>query len=142
MKRQPRSLLVLLCIGAVGCAGSVLRPLEWQPIPDFNPPKIEEIVGHPPETLLHGEAAPWDGVLMNADDLNALLSDRQQLLYALQLANQGRTDDRAYATEVAGACQTAVKVCRENQPRVFVAGVGAGGVGCGVIVGGVTAATR
>ena len=41
-----------------------------------------------------------------------------------------------------GACQTAVKVCRDNQPRVFLAGVGAGAGGCGIVVGGVSAATR
>ena len=134
--------LFLICVVASGCVGTVLRPLNWQPIPSFSPPPVEELVSHSPATLLQGEAAPWDGVLVAADDLNALLADRQQLIEALSVLYEGRIEDRGYATEVAGACQTAVKVCRDNQPRVFLAGVGAGAGGCGIVVGGVSAATR
>ena len=79
---------------------------------------------------------------MASDDLDALLSDRQQLLDALRLVYQGRAKDREYADEVLGACRTAVKVCRENRPRVFLAGMGAGAGGCGVVAVGVAGATR
>lgn len=134
--------LVGLCIVTGGCVGAVLRPLDWQPIPRFDPPPVASLVAHDPATLLQGESAPWDGVLVTADDLNALLADREQLVEALQVLYTGRIEDRGYATEVAGACQTAVKVCRESRPRIFLAGLGAGAGGCGVVVGGVSAATR
>ena len=137
-----RALLVAVCCVAAGCTGTILKPLAWGVIPNFNPPPIAELVAHPPATLLQGEAAPWDGILMDADDLNALLSDRQQLLDALRVLHEGRIADRGYAAEVAGACQSAVKICRENQPRVFLAGMGAGASGCGVVAAGVAGATR
>ena len=137
-----RLFLSVLCCIATGCVGTLLRPLDWKPFPTFEPPPVAELVAHPPATLLQGEVAPWDGVLLDVDDLNAILTDREQLLDAIRLVYAGRVEDRDYATEVTATCQTAVKVCRENQPRVFVAGMGAGAGACGVVVVGVAGATR
>ncbi len=120
---------------ASGCGTSVPKPLAWAPAPTYAAPKIEEVVAHAPATLLQGEAAPWDGVLVDADDLNALLSEHQRLLHALQTAYIGRQDDRDYASKALESAQEALTVCRQNQPRTFLAGVAAGGAGCAAAVG-------
>ncbi len=127
--------LGLACIWLSGCGTSVLRPLAWEAIPSYVPPKIEDVVAHTPATLLQGQAAPWDGVLVASDDLNALLSEHQRLLHALQTAYIGRQDDRDYASKALESAQEAVTVCRQNQPRTFLAGVAAGSAGCAAAVG-------
>jgi len=135
---RPLSTLVgaaFLALCLAGCKGPVLKELAWDPYPSYAPPHIEEIVAHAPATLLQGEAAPWDGVLVDADDLNGILGEHQRLIHALQTAYIGRTEDREYADKALQSAQDAVIVCRQNQPRTFLAGVALGGVGCGTIVG-------
>lgn len=116
--------------------------MAWEPIPSYAPLPVEAVVAHSPESLLQGEAAPWDGVLVHPDDLNALLAHYHSALSALALAYDGRKDDRSHADQALGACQEAVTVCRGNLPRHFAAGVAAGAGGCGLVVGAVAAGTR
>ena len=135
---RPLSTLVgaaFLALCLAGCKGPVLKELAWEPYPSYAPPHIEEIVAHPPATLLQGEAAPWDGVLVDADDLNGLVGEHQRLIDALQTAYAGRTQDRDYADKALQSAQDALVVCRKNQPRTFLAGVALGGGACGLAVG-------
>ena len=126
---------VFLCVGVIlllaGCF-PVQQKLAWEPFPTYAPHKIEDMVVHPPATLLQGEGAPWDGLLLHPDDFTVLLDERDRLIDALRISYQGRTEDREYAAKALDAAQTALTVCRKNLPRAFVAGAGAGAAACGV----------
>jgi hypothetical protein len=135
-----RALVALVLV--VGCAKPVLRPLAWEPWTSYEPPAVASLVGTDPAPLLAGDVAPWDGVLLRADDLNALVDERDRLVAALDALTKGRGQDRAYADEALVACTQAVEVCRGNQPRTFLAGVGSGLGVCGAAAAAAVAGSR
>ena len=122
---------ILLALWGSGCF-PVQQKIAWEPFPEYSSPPVEQVVGHDPASLLQGDLAPWDGLLLHPDDLTALLDERDRLIDALSISYQGRTEDREYATKALDAAQTALTVCRKNLPRAFVAGAGAGAAACGV----------
>jgi hypothetical protein len=113
----------------------VQQKLAWEPFPQYEAPTVAALVAHDPRSLLQGEAVPWDGILLYPDDLYALLDEYQRLVEAIDAAYTGRQEDRTYANESLDAAQTALTVCRQNLPRAFVAGAGAGAAACGLAVG-------
>lgn len=135
-----RGLLLLVLL--VGCTGPILRPLAWEPWARYAPPEVAALVGTDPVGLLQGSPAPWDGVLLRAEDLTALVDERDRLVAALDTLHAGRGQDRAYADAALDSCRSAVEVCRSNQPRTFAAGVGAGAGACAVTAAGIAGATR
>lgn len=128
-----RVAFALACLVLTSCPKPILQALGWQPFPGYSAPEVAALVAHEPASLLQGDAAPWDGVLLHPDDLAALLDDRERLLEALQISYTGRGEDRAYADSASAACQSAVRVCRDNQPRLFLVGMGAGAGSCAAV---------
>jgi len=122
------------------CAGPVLQPLQWEPWTSYQAVHPATLVGTDPASLLAGDPAPWDGVLLRAADLQALLDERDRLVEALGLCNEGRGIDRIYADEALATCQEAVRVCRADGPRKFVVGTLVGAGGCAATAVGVAAA--
>ncbi len=134
--------LALTALVLCACARPVLQPLAWEPWASYQPPEVASLVGTAPVGLLHGDTVPWDGVLLRAADLNALVDERDRLVAALDALNQGRGQDRAYADTSLAACQSAVEVCRDNQPRSFLIGIGSGLGVCGATAAAVAAGSR
>ena len=129
---QPgRLFAILFVVWGSGCF-PVQQKIAWEPFPEYSSPPVEQVVGHDPASLLQGDLAPWDGVLVNPDDLTALLDERDRLIEALSVSYQGRSEDREYATKALDSTQTALTVCRKNLPRAFAAGAGAGATACGI----------
>lgn len=139
-----RHVVLALCLAATlcGCVRSILQPLAWEPWASYQPPEVASLVGTAPVGLLHGDTVPWDGVLLRAADLNALVDERDRLVAALDVLNRGRGQDRAYADTSLAVCQSAVEVCRANQPRTFLVGVGSGLGVCGATAAAVAAGSR
>jgi len=127
--------LIVLALLLTGCAAParLVDPIRWEPFDRYHAEAVQALVTTEPVRLLAGDQAPFDGFLMTRDDLQRLKDELRRCAARLDDAYGQVDNDRAHCSQMDGAQDEALRVCREGQTRAYGAGVGTGMGLCGAI---------
>jgi|3_EtaG_2_1085321.scaffolds.fasta_scaffold49907_4 hypothetical protein len=132
MSVQKLYVLLLVLFLGTGCGHVAHKGPIWST--DFARVQVPEAPEIPddapePEILVEGREAPFTGMLLAPEELDALVTSAEQrdvVIEALDLAYRGRALDREEAEAIVAARELQLAEARKAQGRWFAVGMGAG----------------